>query len=47
MDYLAGLEIQEPERRLFLAVSEEAYEDILLTPLAKLSLNRYQGLQLC
>ena len=41
MDYLAGLEIQEPSRKLYLMITEDAYEEILLQPLAKLSLNRY------
>ena len=42
MDYLAGLEVQEPARVLFLMVTEETYEEILQQPLAKLSLNRYK-----
>lgn len=42
MDYLAGLELQEPDRKLYLAVSENGYKKILANPLAKVSLNRYK-----
>lgn len=41
MDYLAGLEVQEPARTLFLMLTEEAYNEVLQQPLAKLSINRY------
>jgi len=42
MDYLAGLEVQEPSRKLYLGVSEEAYEGLLKNPLSKLSLERFK-----
>ena len=41
MDYLAGLEIQEPNRKLYLAISTFAYVDLMKNPLSKLSINRF------
>ena len=41
MDYLAGLEIQEPNRKLYLALSTRAYQDLMKNPLSKLSINRF------
>ena len=41
MDYLAGLELQEPNRKLYLAISEEAHEGLMKNPLSKLSLKRF------
>lgn len=42
MDYLVGLKVQEPERKLFVAISERAYQDILDNPLAALSVEHYE-----
>lgn len=41
MDYLVGLEIQEPNRKLYLAISTFAYKDLMKNPLSKLSINRF------
>lgn len=41
MDYIVGLQVQEPERKLFIAVSEAAYQDILDNPLSALSVEHY------
>jgi len=42
MDYLAGLEVQEVFRKLYLSVSEEAYDKLMKNPLSKLSLKRFK-----
>jgi len=42
MDYLVGLEIQEPSRKLYLAVSKEAYQGLTKNPLSQLSLERFK-----
>jgi len=42
MDYLVGLRVQEPSRKLYLAVSEMAYEGLMKHPLSKLSLELYK-----
>jgi len=42
MDYLVGLRVQEPSRKLYLAVSEMAYEGLMKNPLSKLSLELYK-----
>ncbi len=41
MDYLAGLELQEPNRKLYLAISTKAYQALMENPLSKLSLRRF------
>ena len=41
LDYLVGLEVQEPARKLFLAITEASYQALMESPLAKLSLTRY------
>lgn len=42
MDYLVGLSVQEPERKLFLAITDQAYQEILSNPLASLSVKHYK-----
>ena len=42
MDYLVGLEVQEPSRKLYLGVPEEAYIGLMKNPLSKLSLERFK-----
>ncbi|MCB0597395.1 MAG: XisH family protein [Phaeodactylibacter sp.] len=41
MDYLVGLQTQEPDRKLYLAISQQAYKEIQGNPLAKLSVEHY------
>lgn len=42
MDYLVGIRIQEPDRKLYVAITEKAYQEILDNPLAALSVKRYE-----
>lgn len=42
MDYIPGLLVQEPDRKLYLAISRRAYKEILGNPLAKLSVEHYK-----
>lgn len=41
MDYLVGLKVQEPERKLYVAVTEKAHKEIVDNPLAALSVEHY------
>lgn len=41
MDYLLGLQNQEQDRKLYLAISQQAYKEIQRNPLAKLSVEHY------
>ncbi len=42
MDYLLGLQIQEPERKLYVAITKDTHAEILENPLASLSIEHYQ-----
>lgn len=42
MDYLLGLKLQEPERKLYVAVTVQAFKEIQANPLAKLSVEHYK-----
>lgn len=42
MDYLVGLKFQEPDRKLFLAVTDKTFREIQANPLAKLSVEHYK-----